>query len=1153
MFVRLLLIAATLLIANRWSTAQEQPAPWTHYLKERTEFLSMDSQRQLERVSAAQWPQTQKLWRSQLQEMLGLMPWPERNELASKVTGTIQRDDYRVSNVVFQSRPGLYVTANLYEPTTTKAPATGWPAVLYVCGHANVRDQARLLGNKTSYQHHGIWFARHNVVCLIIDTVQLGELHGEHHGTYKLGKWDWISRGYTPAGVEAWNAMRAIDYLETIPNVDKTRIGITGRSGGGAYSWFAAALDERIDVAVPVAGITDLQNHVIDGCVEGHCDCMYFVNYYGWDYNRLAALIAPRALLLANSDNDSIFPIDGVERIHRDVAGHYRRLGASNKFGLLLTPGPHLDTQELQVGAFRWLLTHLTGQTPTVDRAAVKELEPAELQVFTQETPADQRVAALGSWFVPEAKLEQPPEELAKAWKERLWEEIQSRWPVTSLPAPSQDYKLEKSGSQRGVDWRWFRQARAGDAANEQEWRSQVVVWNGAANERPPVVHMGPLWDAVVSAGLLERELGNEGTLRRLFDAQPDRAHILLLPRSQQIAAAKLSVRTRTQLERRFYLLGESTELLALQDMRAQLQWLSRESLNTGSSLSGAGGSMPAAFKSPLREIELVGYARQSPLAVLAALSLGAGAPNAAPKLSRLTLQDYPKQWNLAPVLPGIARTIALADLITVARENMTVNLIDSHSPNEVTEGYDNTHQLLVDSSSGPQQASGIRIVEPAQDSVKIWCRATRWPLPNLGDMPTVQFVEDPKFKAKERGLPVLPSDGTAGLAYAAPGVTAELSVRYRTAGKGYWRETPWMKVGSDTDYSQLFELKDLEPDTKYEVTCRARTAGSTQVASTTSGEFRTLPLPNTARNLRLAIGTCQEFEDRDGEYGMDLYRTLLHRHVDMFVLAGDVVYYDKLARSVPLAYYHWQRTYSLPTLVNFHRTVPTYFLKDDHDTYVNDSWPGQYHPWTRDFTFEDGQRIFQQQTGVPAVAYRTERMGRDLQVWFMEGRDFRAPNSQADGPGKSIWGDQQWKWLEKTLAQSDAKFKVIVSPTPIVGPDRDNKGDNHANKAFATEGKRVREVLAKIPNLVVVCGDRHWQYHSRDPETGLHEFSVGPVTNRHAGGWDAKDFRKGIHQFLRVGGGYLELKLKSEGSPPELSLTHFDPYGAEQHSHTLR
>ena len=94
------------------------------------------------------------------------------------------------------------------------------------------------------------------------------------------------NRGYTPAGVEAWNCIRALDYLETRPEVDPKRLGVTGRSGGGAYSWWIAAIDERIKAAVPVAGITDLQNHVVDGCVEGHCDCMYMVNTYRWDYPR---------------------------------------------------------------------------------------------------------------------------------------------------------------------------------------------------------------------------------------------------------------------------------------------------------------------------------------------------------------------------------------------------------------------------------------------------------------------------------------------------------------------------------------------------------------------------------------------------------------------------------------------------------------------------------------------------------------------------------------------------------------------------------------------------------------------------------------------------------------------------------------------------
>ena len=102
--------------------------------------------------------------------------------------------------------------------------------------------------------------------------------------------------------------MRALDYLQSRKEIDPERIGATGRSGGGAYSWFIAAIDDRIKVTVPVAGITDLENHVVDGVVEGHCDCMYFVNTYRWDYPQLAAMVAPRPLLISNTDKDRDLP-----------------------------------------------------------------------------------------------------------------------------------------------------------------------------------------------------------------------------------------------------------------------------------------------------------------------------------------------------------------------------------------------------------------------------------------------------------------------------------------------------------------------------------------------------------------------------------------------------------------------------------------------------------------------------------------------------------------------------------------------------------------------------------------------------------------------------------------------------------------------------
>ena len=74
---------------------------------------------------------------------------------------------------------------------------------------------------------------------------------------------------------------------------------------------------------------------------------------------------------------------------------------------------------------------------------------------------------------------------------------------------------------------------------------------------------------------------------------------------------------------------------------------------------------------------------------------------------------------------------------------------------------------------------------------------------------------------------------------------------------------------------------------------------------------------------------------------------------------------------------------------------------------------------------------------------HRTIRWGKDLQIWLVEGRDFRSPNTMPDGPGKTIWGKEQKQWFFDTVKASDATFRILLSPTPIVGPDRKNKNDN--------------------------------------------------------------------------------------------------------------
>jgi dienelactone hydrolase len=374
----------------------------------------------------ADWQAQREERRRQLFDMLGLWPLPARTPLQPVVTGTVEHDAFTVEKLHFQSLPGLYVTANFYLPKERSGPV---PAILYVCGHAMVKTNNVSCGNKTAYQHHGAWFARHGYACLTLDTLQLGEIEGDHHGTHRLGQWWWNSRGYTPAGVEAWNCIRALDYLETRPEVDARRVGMTGRSGGGSYSWTAAALDERIQAAAPVAGITDLHNHVVDGAVEGHCDCMFFLNAYRWDFALNAALLAPRPLLLVNTDTDSIFPLDGVLRVHAETRRIYRLYDADAKLGLVISPGGHRDTQDLQVPVFRWFNQHLKGEDPLLTQAASKWSDPLPLRVF-DTLPADQRNTRIQREFVPVAA---PPSLTSEAERAAVREQLRERvfggWP----------------------------------------------------------------------------------------------------------------------------------------------------------------------------------------------------------------------------------------------------------------------------------------------------------------------------------------------------------------------------------------------------------------------------------------------------------------------------------------------------------------------------------------------------------------------------------------------------------------------------------------------------------------------------------------------------------------------------------------------------
>lgn len=416
-------------------------------------------------------------------------------------------------------------------------------------------------------------------------------------------------------------------------------------------------------------------------------------------------------------------------------------------------------------------------------------------------------------------------------------------------------------------------------------------------------------------------------------------------------------------------------------------------------------------------------------------------------------------------------------------------------------------------------QATGVRVGEVTDTTAIVWTRLTKSSGRNDRGVVFEKKAKVKKGVPKSPEPPVPPAEQIEG---ACPALAGRVRVRYALREDlADAVETPWVNVSEATDGIHQFPLAGLAPGSTYHYA--SETAGADGAAhASLRGKFHTAPKAGATDALRFCVMTCQGYQDRDHADGHPIYPSMLALEPRFIAMTGDLVYYDSnppRAVSPALARLHWERMFSLPRLVETLRNTSTYWLKDDHDTLSDDCWPGMN---AGELTFAEGQKIFREQAPLGGSDYRTVRWGRDLQVWFTDGRDFRSPNKTPDGPEKTIWGAEQKAWFKRTVKDSTATWKVLVSPTPLVGPDRPTKNDNHSNAGFAHEGDEIRAwIQANVADhFFVVCGDRHWQYHSVHPTTGVQEFSVGAASDSHASGTPGEN--KDYHRFHRVKGGFL-------------------------------
>lgn len=299
--------------------------------------------------------------------------YPVRTPLNARTVGTVDVGDYRIDRVIFESRPGFFVTGLVYRPVRTP-DSQRRPAILIPCGHSRPGK------NAPAYQRAGVEAARAGFVALVFDPVDQGERVQRpqrsgcgltHNACGSLS----MLLGQSMLRIRLWDAMRALDYLETRPDVDRTRLGVMGVSGGGTMSAMLAAFDDRIACAAPACYISSLRR-VVDNCGPQDGEQLIFGQLtYGLNHAGLLFLPRRAACLVACSQSD-FFPIDGTLDTMRTVRAVAARERTSERYETVWASGPHDWYPSHRRASLAWMRRWLCN-----DRTAVLPSNPMRLDV----------------------------------------------------------------------------------------------------------------------------------------------------------------------------------------------------------------------------------------------------------------------------------------------------------------------------------------------------------------------------------------------------------------------------------------------------------------------------------------------------------------------------------------------------------------------------------------------------------------------------------------------------------------------------------------------------------------------------------------------------------------------------------------------------
>ena len=393
----------------------------------------------------------------------GLTPMPEKTPLNAHVFGRIEREDYTVEKVYFEAYPGFFTTGNLYRPKGMKGP---FPGIVSPHGHWG---RGRLENSEAgSVPGRCINFAKQGYVIFSYDMVgrcDSGEQIDHAYGGEREALW-----GLSLMALQLWNGVRAVDFLETLPDVDADRIGCTGASGGGTQTFMLMAIDDRIKVSAPV--------NMISAHMQGGCLCENAPNLRVDISNiEIGALMAPKPLLLVSATGDWTRNTPTVE--YPAIRSIYAHFGAEDKVHEVQIDADHNYNKDSREAVYAWFGKWFLGEE---DATKFKEV-PFDVE-------RDEDLLVFHNRELPEHALD--AEGLTRSWIETAQEQLAARKPASAEDL--EQFRVEMGGALQHSLSISIPDSTRPNPVDGDDFTAQPLVIGG--NNQLPALFLTPKTDA---------------------------------------------------------------------------------------------------------------------------------------------------------------------------------------------------------------------------------------------------------------------------------------------------------------------------------------------------------------------------------------------------------------------------------------------------------------------------------------------------------------------------------------------------------------------------------------------------------------------------------------------------------------------------------